>query len=80
MADKEYLSQMVDITMELERIASAEPFDKADLHNTLDEFHKVNRIWFNSHRRRPWFGSALISFLLIILIWVLYKVFFVIGI
>ncbi len=74
MTDTEYLNQMIGINEELERIASNVPLDVEQWHNSIDEMHRVNNVWYHSRRRRDWFTKASIVFLALMLAWLLYSI------
>jgi hypothetical protein len=64
MNDKEYLKRMIKLTEDLNRAASAEPFDKDDWQSALDEYHSVNLHWL-LHRHR--LSKCAIALILLIL-------------
>ncbi len=64
MTDRQYIKQMIVLTEQLERVASAEPFDSAAWESAVDEFHLFNCHWIKTRRRRPWGFIFFIIFLL----------------
>jgi len=73
MTDKQYIKKMIVLTEGLERIASADPFDKAAWVSAVDEFHLCNCHWFKTRRRRSWSTIILTIFLACSLAWLVYE-------
>ena len=74
MTDKEYLKKMIALTEELNRVASAEPYDPDAYNRVIDQLNNVKPPWESRRRRRPWFAFASCIILLIILVWIVYTV------
>lgn len=74
MTDREYLKKMVTLTEDLERIASAEPFDKKEWECAIDEYHRVNLVWCHNRRKFSCWTRWIIWFLLGVLCWVVWRI------
>lgn len=76
MNDKTYLKIMVELGEELERAASARPYDPDEYNKTIDALNRTNRIWWRSRRRRPWMKICFCLFLLYCLAWLIWAIWF----
>lgn len=73
MTDRQYIKKMIVLTNDLERIAAANPFDKAAWVSALDEFHYCNCLWSKTRRRHSWSTIILTIFLACSLAWLIYE-------
>lgn len=74
MTDRKYLKTMIYLSEELERAASAEPYDPDQYNKVIDSINSTNRVWLNSLRRRSWFAIASIIFISLMLAWIVYSI------
>lgn len=72
MTDKHYLENMCSLTKELERAASAEPYDPDVYNDVVARFNALHFCWYYGRRRRQWITIMFILFLLLILAWIIY--------
>ena len=54
MTDEEYMKQMVALTNELDRAASAQPYDPDEYTNIIDSINLLYRKWNRSRNRPLW--------------------------
>ncbi len=76
MTDRQYLKQMFELTKELERSASFEPFDPVIVHSYSEAIGKIHRAWLQSRRRRSWFVTFSICLLICLFAWIVYSILF----
>lgn len=74
MTDRKYLKTMVELGEELDRIASAVPYDSEAHKKVIDSINRTNRIWYNSRRRYCWISDALIVLLFCLLAWIVWSI------
>ena len=76
MTDHTYLKIMVSLGEDLERAASAEPYDPDEYNNIINAIESTNRVWYHSRQRR----SLVISFAYIAaILFVLYLVYCILS-
>ena len=76
MNDSEYLKRLIALTEELNKAASAEPYDPVAYNRVIQELNSVKPPWESRRRRRPWGIIAFVLFLLYCLAWLIWAIFF----
>lgn len=74
MTDKQYLIKMIALTEELERAASAEPYDEDVYNDVIARLTASHLTWYHNRRQRPWLMYFSILCLLWILCWLVYEI------
>jgi len=75
MTDTEYLKIMYSLGDELERSASAEPYDPDAYNNVIDAINRTNRIWWRDRRLHHWFTTAAIIVFIALAAWIACSIF-----
>jgi len=74
MTDKQYLQRMVSLMKELERSASAEPYDPDAYNDILAHCQASYYAWYHNRHRPQYFAFASCIGLLIVLLLIVWKV------
>lgn len=74
MRDSDYLKQQTALFIELERTASAEPFNNAAFEDVTARITALYLCHYPSRRRRPWSALITVIMLLMVLLWIVYEV------
>jgi len=67
MTDRQLLEHMTSLTKKLCDVYNIEPLDQEARQAILDEVHEISAMFNRSRRRRSWFATAFIAFLLLLL-------------
>ena len=76
MDERTYLKLMVSLGEDLERAASAEPYDPDQYNKVIDSINKANRLWFRSRRHYSCWTRWIIFVLILLLAWTVYSILF----
>lgn len=74
MNNSEYLHIMYSLSEELERAASAEPYDPDAYNDVVARITAAHSAWHLNRRRRPWAALISVILLLIVLVCIVFKV------
>ena len=76
MTDKEYLEKMIALTDELNRTASANPYDPDAYNSVIDQLNSIVPPWEQRRRRRPWAAVMIVIFLVLVLLYIVWEILF----
>lgn len=76
MTNTKYLKKMITLSEELERAATAEPYDPDAYNLVITKIQRIIPPWQQRRRRRPWPAIFFCLFLLFCLAWLIWSILF----